>query len=172
MVVITLFAAVGIAVFNRYPLDGVWGGLYAGIGAAPTEFPPSYSDQGFRLIKIGMTPAEVQDIVGLPWIITLRYPQSAQSRFVNFNAVGEKRAVYASGVSWENVSESPLSLGPSAIGYQVANGLTMSEVTRRLGSPAAEQWSYGRSPTTSPFRSRVVSFIDGRVDRLYHGVNW
>jgi hypothetical protein len=139
---------VAAVLFNAYLLDGIVGWFRTAIGAAPTECSAGYSEQSFRQIKKGFTNDEVRHILGVPLYVVLTYSNGTY-------------------LKCEGLSGEPYN-GIGSIGSRV----TQEEARIDFGDPRTEEWSYGRSPTTLPYRVRHIVFEPGRVVDVVHRLEW
>ena len=69
---LTLLAIFAVLTFSavyahQKAIDGLPGQLLSILGATDTEYTEGYSDSGFKKIEEGQTPAEVIEILGLPF---------------------------------------------------------------------------------------------------------
>jgi hypothetical protein len=139
---------VAAVLVNAYLLDGVVGWFCTAIGAAPTEFAAEYSEQSFRRVKKGLTSEEVRRILGVPLYVVLTYSNGTELKF-------------------EGLSGKPY----NGIGSLVSQ-VTKEVARSKFGDPRTEGWSYGRSPTTSPYRVRYIVFERERVVDVVHRLEW
>jgi hypothetical protein len=141
----SLVVAGAAVLLNAYLLDGIGGWFLSGVGAAPTEFSIGYSVPAFRRVKKGMTTEEVRQIFGAPLFVVITYSNGTSLAFQRF-----RDKPYIDGIGWKD------------------SRISKEDARREFGEPRSEGWSYGKSPTTSPYSVRLVRFERERVVDVVH----
>ncbi|HEY7533986.1 MAG TPA: hypothetical protein VH681_14540 [Nitrospiraceae bacterium] len=145
LVVILLIATA----LHKRLLDGLDGEFLARTLGDTTKYADKYTDHGFRQVHVGMSDAEVRQLVGEPLSESWVYrPEPCDVVF------------FRNGVVSPFIAKACAEKG-------ITRGLAPPEVIRVLGStPTKIVWLYSESTSDSHYRERVVELDQNRVSRV------
>lgn len=151
----TVAAAVALSVwFQIWSLDGLQGAILSAFLRQDTAYANGYTDRAFRMVRVGMTDAQVWNLLGPPLGMTFSYLGSRPHGCTSVHFKDGKAR------SW--VFDECETLG-------IRIGLPMREATALLGTPDEVYWLYSESPGDTHYRERVIRLSNGAVLSVIRG---
>lgn len=151
LVSVALFIFLIAAIFHANSLDGIDTWTHSLVYGDCTEYAPGFSDSKLRQIRVGMSAAEVREILGEPLVETWFLPD------------GNSCIVFYKGVVdevWHRSSPD----------FAAPNRGTPRVSLEALGSEATSWgWSYSRKTRDDSYWIRGMFLVGGQVTKVVHG---
>lgn len=143
----TLLFAV-VMLFHLMSLDGVDGWIYAHLLGDDTRYSAQYRDSSFKRVHTGMSENDVHATLGDPLMEVWIYRQ---------------RAVSLPTVNFVHDRVTHVEPGPISALEAVTNGMSKSDVRKKVGEPLQKSLVYSESPRDGSYRVRVILLAGDRV---------